>query len=983
MTLLETERLVRKISELPPPGDPSEIAPKLAGDYAAACHAANLRLQQCEAMIKAGDRPQAIQLAETAPNLLDLVTVLEFHGADEWRGYCRQNSLPVAERIDGRSVQLLNEGYAQGITTDHPLYAAYRRAVLNRNDEEALKTLQSITRLNPADANAAAELTRLDAKVLAAKVEHLAHSLTGAEPGLLVAEMEAIEAFGFKHPPEGEGWRQAQAVRCEYLLGETVKLQSAGDWREALAQLDFIHRLQNDFTVALPAAALRQLDTLGAWARGEQERDQRERQFQSRLVELQQRIQQSEEKDTSARYVQLPELRDDFEALHKVWRSLTDFARPIPGEATAGFRKRAALLEAEIARRTAIHRRLIIAGSVTLLVIGGAIAWLVLGRIQARDFNRQLQAAITQRQLHAMDRLLERARTGKMGDAGTVAAAETLAAREHALAANFETAFQKLPSQLSGEPGASRLAELADELARARDAWQALAPDLKTENEPRLQAFEKSWQNYLADSGTAVNGLLSQWVAAAEKQGDELDYRAPLDKTTRQLAALSDNVQKIQDCESGFGKNLTLRSDLLERGAAVRGKFAAYEGELEKLDQGQAALPKARTLQEFSGGIKLITASEFTGTPAASAALAVQALEVGDETALRVLLAATNASVWACVKKTGAVNFIPELVMPAERQLLLELNADPAVNAHHEHYRLWLDNEGNDRQDWITAGVFEDTTGWKRIKAWTLTANATRAIFEDRDYGWFAGEYKLSPTQPIFRLERLGALEEAAAFHSVGLEQVPAGNAYAKPLLEVLDAIKASPDGSPLFRAYLYLRLMEVMNLQPNAWGLAFCPAARMQAAQISSLVGGSLESGDWFVPARVNADSQKLEQFFASVKSVSLMKQAVGCLTLARSVTRDGLQYAGFVGLDGQPHYVDQALSGEVFGYRATDRQLVWLAPKMEAGPPGRVPALPLSPLFALSRPRAEYLANAGVQPDDASFQGALPPLFQSPTQP
>jgi hypothetical protein len=217
MTLLETERLARKISELLQQAGNPEIAPKLAADYAAACHAANLRLQQCEAMIKAGDRPQAIQLAETAPNLLDLVTALEFRGSDEWRGYCQQNSLPIADRIDARSVQTLNECYALGITTDHPLYATYRRAVLSRNDEEALKVLQSITRLNTSDNNAASELVRLDAKVLSAKLQHLASSLAGAELALLVAEIETMEAFGFKSKPDGEIWRKAQAVRCQCL----------------------------------------------------------------------------------------------------------------------------------------------------------------------------------------------------------------------------------------------------------------------------------------------------------------------------------------------------------------------------------------------------------------------------------------------------------------------------------------------------------------------------------------------------------------------------------------------------------------------------------------------------------------------------------------------------------------------------------------------------------------------------------------------
>src|SRR3954447_18255648 len=134
MTLLETERLIRKISELLQQCGNPDIAPKLAGDYAAACHAANLRLQQCEAMTKAGDQHQAIQLAETAPKLLDLVTVLEFRSADDWRRFCQQNALALAERIDARSVQALNGCYAQGITIDHPLYAAYRKAVLNRND---------------------------------------------------------------------------------------------------------------------------------------------------------------------------------------------------------------------------------------------------------------------------------------------------------------------------------------------------------------------------------------------------------------------------------------------------------------------------------------------------------------------------------------------------------------------------------------------------------------------------------------------------------------------------------------------------------------------------------------------------------------------------------------------------------------------------------------------------------------------------------
>jgi hypothetical protein len=215
------------------------------------------------------------------------------------------------------------------------------------------------------------------------------------------------------------------------------------------------------------------------------------------------------------------------------------------------------------------------------------------------------------------------------------------------------------------------------------------------------------------------------------------------------------------------------------------------------------------------------------------------------------------------------------------------------------------------------------------------------------------------------------------------LEKVWSGDAYSKPLLEVLDSIKDSREGSPLFRAYLFLRLMDLMNLQPDAWGLTFCPAARMHEAQIKSIVGGQLESGDWFVAGKVNSCGEKLEQFFDSVKSISYAKQANGLLALARAASKSGLQYAGFVGLDGKPNFVDNSVSAEVFGYSAARKQPVLLAAKIDAGQPFQEPAMPLSPLFSLDSPCKEYLTQAGVNPSEASFKGALPPLFQDTVEP
>jgi hypothetical protein len=385
------------------------------------------------------------------------------------------------------------------------------------------------------------------------------------------------------------------------------------------------------------------------------------------------------------------------------------------------------------------------------------------------------------------------------------------------------------------------------------------------------------------------------------------------------------------------------------------------------------ALNSARSFTEFSSAINLIASSEYSSTPAASAATAIQSLRPSEETALRSLIGATNAATWAFISKGKPATLIPEIAMPAERAFLQRLNADPAVSAHHQHYRLWLDREKTRGLDWITAGSFESTQGWKQIKAWAPSKAATSATFEDREYGYFDGQWKLSPTQPILDLERLPELPATSAFLAVGLGKVwLGGNTYNRPMMEVLDAVKDSRDGSPLFRAYLLCSLVELMEFQPEAWGLSFCPSARAHAAQINAIAGGQIASGDWFVPARADSLSGELDQFLTAQKATSYARQAAVNLALVHSVAKDGLRYVGFAGLDGKPVVTENPPPAELWGYDATSKQ-----PTLVSNA-----AMPLAPLFALPVPRAEYLAKAGVTANASSSANALPPMFRTATK-
>ena len=110
-TLSQVEQLVRRIDDLiGQPGLEAQAA-KLAQDYAELGRATSRRLEQCAIMIANGQDLQALQLAESHPPLLDMVTMLSFRQAKEWRGYCQQHNLPWAEPFYDKHVRVLNSTY--------------------------------------------------------------------------------------------------------------------------------------------------------------------------------------------------------------------------------------------------------------------------------------------------------------------------------------------------------------------------------------------------------------------------------------------------------------------------------------------------------------------------------------------------------------------------------------------------------------------------------------------------------------------------------------------------------------------------------------------------------------------------------------------------------------------------------------------------------------------------------------------------------
>jgi hypothetical protein len=109
-------------------GDELDFLCAAAADYSVACDEVNERLHQCGSLLRQGLRSEAIQLADTEPNLLDLVALLDFPEREQWSESVRQHGLAAPATLLLDIAAGLNEAYAleQPLATvlrDHRLLA--------------------------------------------------------------------------------------------------------------------------------------------------------------------------------------------------------------------------------------------------------------------------------------------------------------------------------------------------------------------------------------------------------------------------------------------------------------------------------------------------------------------------------------------------------------------------------------------------------------------------------------------------------------------------------------------------------------------------------------------------------------------------------------------------------------------------------------------------------------------------------------------
>jgi hypothetical protein len=903
----------------------------LADEYVALCAKAAQRLEQVVPLIREGQDFPALQIAESPPSVLDLVRQLSFAEADQWRTFCRQRSLPAAPPFDERSVDLVNQLYGKKISETHPLYREYRQAIRTRHDEQALRVLQSIRRINHDDANAHAEFARLAHKLFERRRGELAGALDRSETARVLELMDAFEADDWPGRDEDPTWRRAlkfreehqlveARARCLDLAGQLRQLRDEGRWQDALPALAEWDGLRGQFTFTLPPDTEAQAAGARDWAAGllaervrEQDREKSWRNVAARLNELD--AENPAKKPAPMLVEQIAELTAQSSTLAA---QAQDHGRTPPPELVQRLEGATATLRRQLRRR-----KLVFAGvtvTVIILVVGGAAVAI---RAQVRRTNQQ--AALT-----------AIAQDYKDGAAGALAdALKTYDTNFGGSSLDDETAKSLEQAQDYAKTHLAALDRFNQELAVAVQAAVKPSPN-------QIAGLLKSLDSLDQEAGDFGAGDAQYAKAAVQELRLRLNQKLAGDQDARtarlaDIFARADQVvtQQLDNAQTAdaaqaavvAARKITTDADEItvdpsQRGLAEDATFQKLTALIAKLDllgaaansaiASRAQLAQARSIEDYQAAIETLAPNPLSSDPDVAAAHALAVKKPDWAGAAQHILLPNDPETWAYLGKITEPRLEPT-----------EDNQQEDINFSHlthngvfdNPYRAELVSYANGtetgRQLLFLAGqptseentietIHEITMTGKVIQSDGTTTNkiARWAQFT----GQKANGDKFENVQIAPEAKLIALLEDAYDKDRSTIRE---------PLLRVLDEVRANADASPLLKAYFQQELYKIMQSRPRDWGLTFSPTAKSDAAELSSLTGGHLETADWLFPPANSLLPKNLQSFYQRTGGVSYVKEAMANLQDLLKQHATPVFFAGSVGLDDAPRLTGPAPEG------------------------------------------------------------------------
>jgi hypothetical protein len=966
MTLNQAERMVRRIGEVVGHPTADSQAARLAQDYADLSRAANRRLEQCALMIEAGQGLQALQLAETPPPLLDLITILSFRQANEWRAYCQAHNLPWAEPFYDKYVRLLNSTYGKGITGDHPFYRDYRRAVLKNDDERAVSILRVIARLNPSDENTKEELKRIEEKMVRAKVETLIAALEKGDAAA-AAEVAHIESSGLPVPSSHPVWQRVQVARCRELLGKADALRERGQWAEAEGLVEEIHGLATQNNLQLPGPDADLWSSLEEWTGSQRRSHVLEQDFKRAIAALEYEAQSLDNLRNSGTRMKAPAAQAAFEVLSARWREAEHFGREINGELADRCENATAWLQSQM--RAAEKRQRALVAFFTLLILAaiGASVPLVLNWQSRRNYLSSLDALESRRRVADTQALVQqipaKLKTNpKM--AGGVAKADEFIAREAGLKDDFD---RKVAALKQTHDAGGSIEQTSAQRAACEKVIALLAPEFQPAAKATIASLDLKW-------ASARDAELTSRLDRAGQIALGLSASAG-------VGALSVTVSRLEAALAGTDALLAqppaVATSLEVKYRELTAKAEQWKGTMDDWERTDAELRAAPGMDEYLQALAHLAKSPLATGAQQEAAAGIARLGINGPMLLGELLLPNDKDAWGLLTNAAALpaTFMPSEPSAQEKEACLRLRDDKNMQDVYAYELKANPRAGNPLR---THPVFSqglitrDRAGDESGLIYDPAEHHGPIRFEQQSYD----DWDYISATKLFRTQ------ECDSYERLGLGEVIDSNTgkYQKSILQLFDQLNQDENSSAVFRAFVTMELYDLAEMRPLDWGFQWAPDVAQHIQKLRDLGAGQLQSGDWMVRAQVAKYEKPLQKYFETARTVSLEKEAEFTRELAVQTCNQGFEFSGFVGADGRPFLREAAAAGaEYWGWDARTSSAGLLFRRGANGLEKLGEPMPSTPLLAFPGDRRKILLDAqqAMSQSAAATEATLPPFF------
>ena len=1010
----DVHKLVRQIRDHLSGAAPSAPVETMGADYARHCQDATARLDTCAAMLGKGSDYQALQLAETEPPLLDFLAALSFGEARQWVEFCASRGLAFPPPFDQRAVDTLDTLYRRGVPANHPLYRDYRAAVTARDDTRAIGVIRTITRLNPDDANAKAELARLENKTFQALKQRLHAALAaGDEPGTLAALDELGRIPATRELPGAPDYDSAVAIRraaaardaaadAAQAAGELPALRAGGDWRAAAVLIGRMDAQRAEHGFALPAEMETTCLDVRTWVDAERAAAERTAQFEAAVARLDTLSTQAESRLRAGTPLTPSAAAEMLLALERAWKAVEVFGRPVGEETLRLARSAAAAVRAERQRLQRARVIKVAVATVVAVLLAGAGGWWVWRGQRTGDFQRQIAQLQAAGEVEAAERLASSVRTEHPGLA---ARPQLIAQLEQTEAWSRETrrriaiaeaALGGVEEEVGARFASSDPATLAAQFETVAPQFSTLPAGLRPPLQARLTTARTAFEGWLSTQRETVAQQAAAELAKLETVTQE---KLRLDLTAEALAA---TLAEIDPAIRAFDARthppvpaLELPATLIARFTAVRQRANLIRTELETLARFRESLAKATTLEAFRTALEAFKESQLTQSPEVLAAGKLAAQFPSTDSLLAGLLLPDDPVQWAAVKQEAEDPWKPKDVLKPELDRLFALRDDPFLSDTHE---ATLTGAGARRTIYLKGEMQISETGDTLL----LTRTWTGKFYDPKSA---PGAIIFLPMSFSARITPAGRSGEellnpgpsaaTKAFRALELERMTdaAGATYEQALLPKIRRVAAAKNGPTLFQAFMFLKLGDIIEIRPNAWGLPYCRSLRGDLAELRRITAESpLRSSDWLGSNEQKAKRETsikplLERFAAHRYD----DEARACRTVLTTARKAGLKLGGYVEANGQPRLLGEAKAGFALWTLDAQARLIRLGEKA-AHPLSPVFFIPVQPETLLAEARRAY---GGELPTDllssipllsafvSSAGDAAKPLDTSPTPP